>query len=115
MAAAPVALIIGAGPNIGAAVAKAFEAKGYKIALAARKLDDGMKENGNLHIKVDLSEPEKVPSIFEKVKEKLGIPSVVVYNGKHSITLAVYSYPGACPFYASTTHLPFAVQTFGIS
>jgi NADP-dependent 3-hydroxy acid dehydrogenase YdfG len=34
----PIILILGAGPNIGQAVARTFASKGYKIALAARAI-----------------------------------------------------------------------------
>lgn len=41
-----------------------------------------MDAGQQMHIPVDLSKPEDVPSVFEKVKEQLGAaPSVVLYNG----------------------------------
>lgn len=76
-----VVLIIGAGPNVGASVAAKFSENGYRVALAARSLTDGLSADGNLHIKADLSQPSGVPSIFLKVKKAFGIPNVVVYNG----------------------------------
>lgn len=79
-----VALIIGAGPNVGAALTSAFTAQGYKLALAARSLSDTMTADGNLHIKVDLSEPGNVVGMFEKCKKGLGTPGVVCYNGTYS-------------------------------
>jgi NAD(P)-dependent dehydrogenase (short-subunit alcohol dehydrogenase family) len=78
----PIALIIGAGPGVGAGVIKAFAAKGYRVASAARSLKDETTSDGQLKIKVDLSSPGNVKPLFEKVKEKLGAPSVVVYNGE---------------------------------
>ena len=76
---APVLLVLGAGPNIGSHVAKAFAAKGYKVALASRKAQP--VDDNQLHVPVDLSKPESVPGVFETVKAKLGnAPSVVVYN-----------------------------------
>ena len=82
---APVLLIIGAGPNVGASLAKAFAAKGYKIALAARSLNDETTADGRLHIKVDLSNPDNVKGMFEKVTKAWGAPpSVVAYNGSSS-------------------------------
>ena len=75
----PVLLILGAGPNIGSHVAKAFAAKGYRVALASRKARP--VDDNQLHIPVDLTKPESVPGVFEIVKAKLGsAPSVVVYN-----------------------------------
>jgi NAD(P)-dependent dehydrogenase (short-subunit alcohol dehydrogenase family) len=74
----PVVLILGAGPNIGQSVARAFAAKGYRVAVASRK---ATSTPGQLHIPSDFSNPSAVGTAFAKVKEALGIPSVVVYNG----------------------------------
>lgn len=78
-----VLLILGAGPGIGLSVAKSFAAKVYKIALASRSLEEGISdEDGYLRLRIDLSYPQEVQKVFSKVTTKLGIPSVVVYNGK---------------------------------
>lgn len=77
----PVVLILGAGANIGTNVARAFAAKGYKVALAARKLQDETNEEGQLTIRSDFADPNSVIDVFAKVREVLGEPSVVVYNG----------------------------------
>lgn len=78
----PVLLLFGAGAGIGSAVANSFAAKGYKIALAARSLEDGLGSDGFLRLRVDLSHPVQIHGAFTKVKEQLGIPTVVVYNGR---------------------------------
>lgn len=78
----PVVLIFGAGPNIGQAVARTFASKGYKVALAARSLRESDSTDKQLNITSDLAKSEDVVNAFTKVKEVLGIPSVVVYNGK---------------------------------
>lgn len=76
----PILLILGAGPNIGSGVAKAFAGKGYKVASAAR--NDHLNGRSSLFVPVDLNKPETVPSVFDTVKKELGSPpSVVVYNG----------------------------------
>lgn len=91
MTTAPILLILGAGPNIGAHVAKAFAAKGYKVATASRRTPP---ESDYLHVPVDLSKPESVPGVFETVKAKLGAaPSVVVYNGMLFLSLALHPVP----------------------
>jgi NAD(P)-dependent dehydrogenase (short-subunit alcohol dehydrogenase family) len=77
-----VILILGAGPNIGQAVARTFASKGYKVALAARSLDEADSTDNQLNIKVDFANSDDVVNAFEKVKKVFGIPSVVVYNGK---------------------------------
>lgn len=82
-AVAPIVLILGAGPNIGQHVARAFVAKGYKAALVSRKLKEADSTPDQLNIAGDLSDPNAVISAFSKVKTVLGDhPSVVVHNGK---------------------------------
>ena len=76
-----VALILGAGPNIGEAVATKFALNGYKVALVGRSMDGRHSTASHLRVSGDLSRPENVETIFTQVKETLGIPSVVVYNG----------------------------------
>jgi NAD(P)-dependent dehydrogenase (short-subunit alcohol dehydrogenase family) len=77
-----VLLILGGGANIGAAVANKFAAGGYKVAIAARSVVDGLDNStGFLNIRADLSDPAVVPNIFDKTRAKFGLPSVVVYNG----------------------------------
>ncbi|TPX06856.1 uncharacterized protein E0L32_002352 [Thyridium curvatum] len=76
----PVALVLGAGSNIGGHVGRAFASKGYRIALAARSLREEDSTPEQLHIRADFADPACIPDIFVKVKSKLGLPSVVVYN-----------------------------------
>lgn len=78
----PVILILGAGPNIGQTVAKTFASKGFKVALAARSLREADSTENQLNITSDFANPDDVVNAFIKVKQVLGIPSVVVYNGK---------------------------------
>ena len=81
MSSQKVVLILGSGPNIGGSVSRAFAAKGYKVALASRSVK--AEDNGadQVNVQVDLSNPPSVSDLFAKVKETVGIPSVVVYNG----------------------------------
>ncbi|KAF0643192.1 hypothetical protein FPSE5266_07860 [Fusarium pseudograminearum] len=76
----PVILILGAGPNIGKALARIFAAGGYKVGLAARSLKEADSTDNQLHITSDFSNPDDVVNAFDKVKKAFGIPSVVVYN-----------------------------------
>jgi len=78
----PVILILGAGPNIGHAVARTFASKGYKVALAARSLSEADSTDNQLNIRSDFANPDDVINAFTRVKNVLGIPSVVVYNGR---------------------------------
>lgn len=77
----PIILILGAGPRIGTSVAKAFAAKGYKVALASRKASEANNTANEVHIQSDFADPCTVANTFSQVKASLGIPSVVVYNG----------------------------------
>lgn len=80
-----VALILGAGPNVGTNVAKAFAAQGYNVAITSRsKKDDEDDAKPHLHIQADLAEPSSIEDIFATVIRELGHPSVVVYNGTAS-------------------------------
>ncbi|KFX86929.1 hypothetical protein V490_08715 [Pseudogymnoascus sp. VKM F-3557] len=76
----PVILILGSGPNIGKHVARAFAAKGYKVALASRSLKEADSTADQLNISSDFTDPESISKAFSKVKSLLGPPSVVVYN-----------------------------------
>jgi len=82
MSSSPVLLILGAGPNVGKSVAQRFAANGYKVALASRSVPTTNDVKGSLHIKSDLSKPETVKDIFQQVREKIGIPSVILYNSE---------------------------------
>ncbi|KAJ6123707.1 hypothetical protein N7471_011024 [Penicillium samsonianum] len=76
----PIVLILGAGANVGTAVAHRFSQDGYQVAISARRIANGISPEGYIMIKADLSEKTAVPRIFEKVKSAAGIPSVVIYN-----------------------------------
>jgi len=76
----PIVLILGSGSNVGQHVARAFAAKGYKVALTSRRLKED-NTTDQVNISSDLSDPDSVVRVFSKVKALLGLPSVVVYNG----------------------------------
>ncbi|MCJ1385554.1 hypothetical protein MMC17_008677 [Xylographa soralifera] len=76
----PVILILGSGPNVGQHVARAFATKGYKVALASRRLKEEDSTADQLNISSDLSDPGSVIKVFSKVNALLGVPSVVIYN-----------------------------------
>ncbi|KAF4955911.1 hypothetical protein FSARC_11726 [Fusarium sarcochroum] len=75
-----VALIFGAGANIGASVSKAFKAKGYKIALASRSQKPENSTADELHIPMDCADTDSVSQTFVKVRSVFGQPNVVIYN-----------------------------------
>jgi NAD(P)-dependent dehydrogenase (short-subunit alcohol dehydrogenase family) len=81
MSSTPVALIIGSGPRVGAAVAKKFASTGYLVAIASRKATEGKTAEGYLSVKADMSNPSSLPAVFDAVKAEFqSAPSVVVYN-----------------------------------
>jgi len=79
-----IALILGAGPNIGQSVAKEFKDKGYRVAVTSRSADPKASSSEDLSIQADLSHPEAASEVFEKVKSTWGVPHVVIYNGKQA-------------------------------
>lgn len=64
----PVILILGAGPNIGQHVARAFASKGYKVALAARRAREVDNTADQINITGDLSDSNDVVNVFQKAK-----------------------------------------------
>ncbi|EGR44646.1 uncharacterized protein TRIREDRAFT_112014 [Trichoderma reesei QM6a] len=77
---AKIAIVFGYGPRVGAAVASAFAARGYKVAVVSRS-GNADATNDYLSIKADLSDARNVEGVFARVTNELGLPSVVVYNG----------------------------------
>lgn len=82
MSAQPILLLLGAGKFLGTEISAVFAQAGYKVVLVARSHQEGPQSNGYYHIKTDLGDPEAIPRIFEKTKQEVGVPTVVVYNGK---------------------------------
>ncbi|MBI3709347.1 MAG: SDR family NAD(P)-dependent oxidoreductase [Proteobacteria bacterium] len=83
MADREVALIVGAGHGLSAALARLFAAEGMRVGLAARsggKLDALVGETGARAYACDASRREDVDRLFAAVTADLGIPDVVVYN-----------------------------------
>lgn len=78
----PIAIVIGAGKNIGATTAKAFSAKGYRVAQVARSIDTSSNNDDHLAITADLSKSGDVSNAFAKVRKTWGEPSIVFYNGE---------------------------------
>jgi len=84
----PVALIVGAGDFIGAAIAKRFAAGGYTVAAGRRnaeKLEPLVAEiaaaGGRARgFALDAREEENVAAVFAEIERDLGPIEVVVYN-----------------------------------
>jgi len=76
-----VALVLGAGKNIGLSVAAKLKENSYSVALVSRSPDTKAAEAaGYTALAADLSKPDGVRTVFKEVGEKLGTPSVVVFN-----------------------------------
>lgn len=82
MAPSPILLVLGAGANVGAGLAKRFASTGYKVALVSRRgAGETKPDDGYLHIKADLSDVSVYPGIYSQVRAAFGgVPSTVVYN-----------------------------------
>lgn len=80
-----VIFILGGGPRIGHSVAQKFLHQGYKVAIGRRNVQDTADStglDGVVSVYLDVTKPESVEAAFREVESKLGIPNVVVYNGK---------------------------------
>jgi NAD(P)-dependent dehydrogenase (short-subunit alcohol dehydrogenase family) len=81
-----IALIVGAGSGLSAALARAFATAGMKPALAARTMADLSalaQETGAKLFTCDATKREDVCKLFADVEAALGIPGVVVYNASY--------------------------------
>jgi NAD(P)-dependent dehydrogenase (short-subunit alcohol dehydrogenase family) len=87
-AAKKIAVIVGVGPGLGAALARRFARGGYAIGLMARHADSLAaveKEIANaggaaMSVAVDATDPASVAGAFATVRAQLGDPDVFVYN-----------------------------------
>ncbi len=78
-----IALIVGAGSGLSAALARLFAAEGMTVVLAARrieKLDAFIQEIGATGFACDATQLDDVDRLFSQVEHQLGTPTVVVYN-----------------------------------
>src|SRR5690242_7857435 len=82
-----VALVTGAGPGLGASLARRF-AKDYTIAInardksAVRALAGEIRASGGdaLEVPGDIGDRNQVAAMFRSIRERLGPPEVLLYN-----------------------------------
>lgn len=77
------ALIVGAGPGLSAAVARALRRNGVEVALACRhpgNLEDFARDIGARLLTCDAAEPAQVRDLFAALDDDGGTPEVVLYN-----------------------------------
>jgi len=83
-----VAVVVGVGPGLGAAVARRFAREGFAVGLMARGMDKlepvdaEIRADGGMSLSVpaDATDPASMGAAFETVRERWGPPSVLVYN-----------------------------------
>lgn len=80
-----VAIIFGAGSNIGASLVKRFVGAGYRVATVSRSASAPNSDGGSdktFHVQADLSDPSAAHDAFAQVTQSAGwpFPSVVVWN-----------------------------------
>jgi NAD(P)-dependent dehydrogenase (short-subunit alcohol dehydrogenase family) len=80
----PVAVVAGAGPGNGAALARRFAAAGYAIGLLARSRDtlDGLEQEieGARGYECDVGSQDSVARAFAAIRSDLGDVNVLLYN-----------------------------------
>jgi NAD(P)-dependent dehydrogenase (short-subunit alcohol dehydrogenase family) len=78
-----IALIVGAGSGLSAALARLFAKEGMKVGLAARdvqKLETLVRETGAKAWPCDATDTTQVASLFAALEQAFGPPDLVVFN-----------------------------------
>ena len=84
----PIAVVTGAGSGIGRAVTRGLLAAGYRVALAGRREDalretlgdGGARSERGLVAPTDVSDPDEVRSLFERVRAEWGRVDLLFNN-----------------------------------
>jgi len=86
-AAAPVVIVTGAGSGIGRAVSRRLARAGYRVALAGRRietleatLEELPNDSAAFAVPTDVTRPESVDALFERVVERTGRVDVLFNN-----------------------------------
>jgi len=85
---APVAVVVGVGPGLGASLARRFARGGYAVALIARNADylqslaEEIRVAGGrvLEVPANVGDRTQVEAAFASIRERLGPPEVLLYN-----------------------------------
>ena len=82
---AEVAVIVGVGPGLGAALARRFSTAGLSVAIASRDMAKVTAIAANIGADVyayrcDAKNEEDVETVFRKIERSLGTPGVVIHN-----------------------------------
>jgi len=100
-AAAPVAIVTGAGSGIGRAISRRLAGAGYRVVLAGRRIETLEATLSELPaqpepfaVATDVTDPGSVRALFEQVIERAGRVDVLVNNaGVFGPPVAVEDYP----------------------
>ncbi|MGH7965852.1 MAG: SDR family NAD(P)-dependent oxidoreductase [Candidatus Binatia bacterium] len=110
----PVAVVVGVGPGLGAALARRFAEK-YAVALLARKEDsltvlvkeiEGTRGHA-LAVPTDVSQAEQITNAFAVIRRELGMPAMLLYNA------AMRPFGRLMETKPSTFENTWSVSTFG--
>ena len=83
-----VAVVLGVGPGLGAAVARRFAGEDFDVVLMARREESltetrrEIEDEGGkaLTLSADATDADSVAAAFRRVRDELGDPEVLVYN-----------------------------------
>jgi NAD(P)-dependent dehydrogenase (short-subunit alcohol dehydrogenase family) len=83
-----VVAVLGAGPGLGAAIARRFAGEGFAVAMMARReeslaeIRQNIEDDGGtaLPVSTDATDAGSVAAAFDRVRAELGDPEVLVYN-----------------------------------
>src|SRR5262245_49728356 len=78
-----IAVVVGAGPGLGAAVVRRFAREGFQVGIAARKretVEPIAQAVGGRAYAADTTDAAQVARLFAAVREELGAPDVLIYN-----------------------------------
>lgn len=85
----PVCVILGAGPGNGAAIARKFTLKGYRVALIARNKENltalAIDISGCSAFTCDITDQTAVQKTFKEIATKLGEVTVLVLNAGKAV------------------------------
>lgn len=79
------AIVLGAGPGLGLALATAYAGTGRPVALVGRSEEQvrGLAEqvgHGAIGLAADLSDPDQVREVIDRATAQIGTPDVIHYN-----------------------------------
>jgi NAD(P)-dependent dehydrogenase (short-subunit alcohol dehydrogenase family) len=82
---APVCVLVGSGPGLGAALARRFARGGFRVAALSRRPDDvakGLRAEGCdvTPYAVDAGDATAMTAVLDRVGRELGAPTVLLYN-----------------------------------